>query len=370
MRQWRIGTITTGILLILLGVLLLLKTFTNIDIKDILFYGWPVILILLGLEILIFSLVKNKEGLKFSFFSIFIIFLAFSLTFLVYAIDEVGLFSEIERVIDGENYTVDVETTLSLPDTVTEMSIDATNGYFKIIGKETDSINITGTMTLFSEKDEASEDLEEIYSVKIIGNKLVININDSHKNLWFGNSPKANLNIVIPNDLLLKIDIVNGNIEMDNMLASGNIENVNGDIVINNSNGEFDTKTVNGKISITNNIGGITAETTNGQISIAEIDGDLNLKTTNGDIQVNTSTISDDWKISTLNGKLTLDIPSDVDVKISADSEVSDVAGNIQWINLNNDESYVGSKKEVTLGSGEHSIDLKTLSGKIEVNTR
>lgn len=372
MRQWRIGTISMGSLLILLGVLLLLKTTIGINIRDILFYGWPVILILLGLEVLIFSLVNKNESLKFSFFSIFIIFLAFIFTFFLYAIDEVGIFSNIERVIDGESYSVDVNTTLSIPDNVTEVSIEAANGDFKVTGKETDSLNVSGIITVISEdNEEAANKLEDILSVKIVGNRAIINIEDSDNKFWFGNNiPKADLNIVVPEDLYLKMNIVNGDIEVDTMLASGEIENINGDVIINNSDGEFDTSTINGKIYANNNKGKIAAETTNGLINIEEIIGELNLKTTNGDIQVSSSTINNDWKISTLNGKITLEVPTNADAKISADSDVSNVVGNIQWTDLNGENDVVGSEKEAVLGNGLHEISLKTLSGKIEVNTR
>ncbi len=370
MRQWRVGTISMGLLLILLGILLLLNTITDINIKNVLYYGWPIILILLGLEVLFFSLIKKNERLKFSFFSVFIIFLAFSFTFLIYAIDEVGIIPSIEKAIDGESYTVDVNTSLNIPDNVTEISIEAPNGDFEIIGEKTDALDVTGTITMFTEnKKEAQESLEDVYSVKIIGNQAIIRIEDTHNNyLWFGeNNPRANLNITIPEDIFLEIDIVNGDININDILNSGNIENINGDININNSVGDFDVDMVNGKITSNNIKGKIVAKTTNGKISVDEIDGELNLKTTNGDIDVISSNVSNDWKVSTLNGKITLEIPSDVNAKLIAESDVSNVTGNIQWIEENNDDDYVGSEKEAILGNGEHRITLDTLSGKIEV---
>ena len=66
MREWRVGTFTMGLSLIALGVFLFL------DFSGVFngFYWamrlWPVIVILLGIEVLLYAYVANKkpEGLK------------------------------------------------------------------------------------------------------------------------------------------------------------------------------------------------------------------------------------------------------------------------------------------------------------------
>lgn len=54
MRQFRVGTFSMGILLISTGIILMLGRFTSIDPVKLILDFWPVILILLGLEILVY----------------------------------------------------------------------------------------------------------------------------------------------------------------------------------------------------------------------------------------------------------------------------------------------------------------------------
>jgi len=124
MRQWRVGTISMGFLLIALGVLLLGNTLWDIAISDIIVYGWPVILILLGVEVLLFSFFKKETHLKFDFFSVFILILAVIFTFVIYTVQETGIYSSIRNVINGKGYTLDVNRTLEIPDSIEEIIID------------------------------------------------------------------------------------------------------------------------------------------------------------------------------------------------------------------------------------------------------
>ena len=47
----RVGTYTFGIMLVMFGITLMLGTFTKLDIMKYVFMFWPLIFILLGLEI-------------------------------------------------------------------------------------------------------------------------------------------------------------------------------------------------------------------------------------------------------------------------------------------------------------------------------
>jgi len=52
MRKWRVGTISMGILLVATGILLLLGEIKGISGAMLILRWWPVILIVLGVEIL------------------------------------------------------------------------------------------------------------------------------------------------------------------------------------------------------------------------------------------------------------------------------------------------------------------------------
>lgn len=104
-KERRIGTITFGIVLVVLGILLCVSMFTNIlDVRTIIRF-WPVIFIILGIEILIYSL--NKEiQIKYDVWgillTIFIVFSAGIMGIIDYGINEFLLSDNVKNYIDQE----------------------------------------------------------------------------------------------------------------------------------------------------------------------------------------------------------------------------------------------------------------------------
>jgi hypothetical protein len=71
----RVGTFTAGIVLIGFGVLFLLRTFLPVIDYHLIFTLWPVILILLGLEIIISGIVNRNDIMKYDAGAILIVLL-------------------------------------------------------------------------------------------------------------------------------------------------------------------------------------------------------------------------------------------------------------------------------------------------------
>ena len=63
----RVGTLTAGIILVVFGVMFLLRLITdNINISLIASL-WPIILVLLGIEIIIAYIINKEEKMKYDF---------------------------------------------------------------------------------------------------------------------------------------------------------------------------------------------------------------------------------------------------------------------------------------------------------------
>ncbi len=69
----RVGTVTLGAFLVIAGVLFLINQFTNFIGYRLLLALWPGVLILLGIEILIFCFFNKEERLRYDGGAIFII---------------------------------------------------------------------------------------------------------------------------------------------------------------------------------------------------------------------------------------------------------------------------------------------------------
>ena len=69
----RVGTLTTGIILVMFGVMFLLKlVVTNINISLIASL-WPLILVLLGIEIIVGYIINKEDKMKYDFSAIILV---------------------------------------------------------------------------------------------------------------------------------------------------------------------------------------------------------------------------------------------------------------------------------------------------------
>jgi amino acid permease len=80
MNRWRIGSISMGLILIALGVLMLVSLVTTIDMFITITTLWPIIMICLGLEILLFLFIKKGDDIKIRYDVLSIFFIGFILT--------------------------------------------------------------------------------------------------------------------------------------------------------------------------------------------------------------------------------------------------------------------------------------------------
>lgn len=87
MQSRRVGTITFGILLIVLGVLYLLISIFNIPLWEKILNFWPLILISLGTEVLVLNdrALKNNLSLKYDFVSFILIIIMLVFSFSTFA---------------------------------------------------------------------------------------------------------------------------------------------------------------------------------------------------------------------------------------------------------------------------------------------
>lgn len=87
-REWRVGTLSMGILLILFGCTLFISQLKGWPSVEQIFKLWPIILIMLGLEVLGYLFFSRKEmsRVKYDGFSIFIILLIMLFSIGAYAV--------------------------------------------------------------------------------------------------------------------------------------------------------------------------------------------------------------------------------------------------------------------------------------------
>jgi len=75
MKNWKVGSITAGVTLILIGVCWFLKSFVPLSYPTMLLNAWPIVCIFLGIETLSFQIFRKEEPLRFHWLSIVLLIL-------------------------------------------------------------------------------------------------------------------------------------------------------------------------------------------------------------------------------------------------------------------------------------------------------
>ena len=327
MREWRVGRITLGILFLAGGVILLLRLFTEINFSPIIKFGIPIILILLGLEVLTFSLfAKGKVKVSIASIVLILLFLAVALGFsLMFDYVQFPYFDRFHEIVNSGEKSVDntlrfkvnLNENIMLPAGTNKISVDITNGSLEIVGTQTDRVTLTGTVTVSAANQQAAElDVAQNLTAKINGDELQIAYSKETGKVSIGfltmTAPILNLNV--PNEMMADIDLVNGNITIEN------------------------------------------------------IQGKLDLDLVNGRVDVKLDRLASDIQAQTVNGRINLLLPADSNALIAAKVNVGSIGGNINWVDVASSNQFVGAEKNAKIGSGSYNINLKTVTGSIEVD--
>ena len=129
-------------------------------------------------------------------------------------------------------------------------------------------------------------------------------------------------------------------------------------------------ETVNGSVEISGVSGDVHAESVNGNLELDDLAGDVQMETVNGSITASFAVLGGQQRVkgSTVNGRMTLHLPSDADVDVSADT----LNGSIQAkdFDLEAEKGFVGSDLNGEIGSGSARLNLDTVNGSIKINRR
>ncbi|WP_129689400.1 DUF4097 family beta strand repeat-containing protein [Gottfriedia acidiceleris] len=401
MKNWKVGTITAGILLIAIGLLWFLQNFISIPYSKILISAWPVACILLGIEILLFHLVRKEDSLRFHGFSIFLLILMMVVSIL-FSIGQLFV-KEIGYTFKSKNIEINDSKTLS--SSINEVMIKANNSEISVNGTDSSAINVNGNIRVPDRDKKDSEKVSDYYSVKTLGNKMIIEIRNDDSQIFHFDNDTSQLNIDLPKSILANINVKNGSVNVSNKDNKTVINSNDGQINIENITGNLIAKTRNGSISLTNanlksdseiatndgeitikNISGYLNSTTrdgsisiehaniegtseittyDGEISLSDYKGKINAKTNNGAINVEDALLNGNSKISSDDGEIQIDLLKDNNLAINAETNDGSFSGNIGWEMKNKDENHTN---KAIVGSGEHQLNLKTRNGSIYVN--
>lgn len=279
----RIGTITSSIGFIFIGLVLGIKTI-NPSLASTLSKLWFLIFIILGVEVIILS--KKYDNPKFSKLSIFVIILMIILRGYFFVINMVGdNLNNLHNVVNdigSKNLNV-YDSGISFNDEIlldsvgNKIKIESFNGNIEVIRSQDNKIKLQSNIIL-------KKGIEK--------NKYKLNYEKSSEGYEFKFDDniirKADIIIYIPDKYLMELDLINGDIKCESE-----------DLKV-----DYDIDLVNGYINLIGDINKAKISSSNSNIDIRNKEfKELKINNINGDVNINTNTKNLDLSLKSVTGK-------------------------------------------------------------------
>lgn len=209
MRMWRVGSFSMGAALLLLGVFLLLTQVFNWDPAYALLSWWPMLLIVLGLEILIYLGVAKKENavVQYDFVSIVFIGLIGTAGIVMALAHSTGILGVAEQVMKAEVRTANLpayeERSL---EGVKRIVVDSWSYPLTIEGTQEKHVSLFGTYE--EENAKGPSLLKEVSDYALIEKKsdtLYISMKELPHHRFSGHLT-AEATLLVPAEMKLEMD--------------------------------------------------------------------------------------------------------------------------------------------------------------------
>jgi DUF4097 and DUF4098 domain-containing protein YvlB len=128
--------------------------------------------------------------------------------------------------------------------------------------------------------------------------------------------------------------------------------------------------TVNGEVRISNFTNQTTAAAVNGKVAASNLKGNAKLSTVNGEVAAEFDQLDANSSIllETVNGRVTLTLPSDINATLTADS-VNGTISNEFGLSVRKGR-FVGRDMRGRIGSGDARVKLSSVNGALAVNRK
>jgi len=338
------GTLTLGLLLIVIGILFLLANFTNLPVWRYAWRYWPLILIFFGLSKIIQSITQGQKSRAGEILLIIFIIIAGLI------ITQFATYEPPFR-IDWwhDDYTYESEEQVSCQP---GSNIVITNQYgdVEVTSWSEDEIKVIMTKQVWAKSEREADRYQRDIRLVLenILDKVEISADLSEVN---NNRDKFNINfkVIVPEYSLVEISCYEGDVFMDGLSGEQSIENRYGDVQVTGIDGDLSLRGRDGYISIDGVSGKVEIISRNTEIKAEHINKGLEIDNPNGDILA--SSIGDELLIKTKHSKI----------------EVYDILGNTEIKGLQCDIKIHNIDGNLYLENNYNSVEVEEISGKTEI---
>lgn len=210
MRTWRVGSFSMGGALVFLGVFLLLQQFLGWDPAFVIMTWWPILLIVLGVEILVYLSFFRKEDsrVKYDFISIIFIGVIGTAGIGMAILQSVGLLDLANQLVSSEVRVNDLpKYEYQQLDGITRIQVE-TGGYpIDFEGTDSQEISIFGTYRGETmEKKALIEKVSDYALIEEKGDTIFVKFKETPYRLFYGgNFGNLDITMLIPKNLKLEV---------------------------------------------------------------------------------------------------------------------------------------------------------------------
>ncbi|MEH7438875.1 hypothetical protein V7182_15490 [Neobacillus drentensis] len=215
MRTWRVGTFSMGGSLLFLGLFLFFSRFLGYSMVQVMSAWWPILLIVLGIEILLYLFLSRQEKpmLKYDFLSIFFVGLMGTTGIAFAVISSTGLMDKVEELIAREERSFELPAYSYQMDDSIKRVVVRTVGYdMTIEATEEKEVSMFGTYRVqTAKKDKLLKTAEDLISANKRGDTLYLNVKTLPNEVGpFDVHGNIAATLLVPSDVKLEV-IGNGN---------------------------------------------------------------------------------------------------------------------------------------------------------------
>ncbi|WP_458353551.1 LiaF transmembrane domain-containing protein [Peribacillus frigoritolerans] len=213
MRTWRVGTISMGISLVGLGLVLLVSQIADMNLTTILLSWWPLLFIILGAEILFYIYFSRKESsfVKYDILSILFVGLLGTTGIVFILLTSSGLMDQVRAAVNSEEKTVNLPGfNQKAGKGIQRVVLDSGPYPLTIESGNDGKVSVFGTYgeRVMEDADSLLKKAEDYLLVERNGDTLYISFKDLPMQNGLLDSGTMNLKatLIIPAELAVEID--------------------------------------------------------------------------------------------------------------------------------------------------------------------
>lgn len=374
----KIGRWTVAGALIFIGLALLLDLWTEGNLFFELLRWWPLLLVSIGVEILLFH--RQKKG-NLRFDVIGMVLIAFIIIVGAVLAGTQGLASSFAfhgRTLDFSLFDADWEeysldpVTLPVDDQNTFV-LKNNNGLINVTVHDGKDIVIEPTL-LKPRKMKNRTYLTDDFDYEVEQTAQVISM-DVRKprhiqfGLLFGKRRQpVKLDVRVPASFSVDLTSDNGEINIEGLNGNVHVQTDNGKVDVSDIGGETTLKADNGMIKAIKIKDSLEVQTANGMIHIEDAAKNVSARTDMGKIFIESSHVSGDWDVTTDMGKIEVLLPDTASATIRTETDLGNTTSEFPLSQQRKD--VVGGTSTGIIGDGRYDIMLRTDAGHIDIKKR